>query len=1025
MSEFCFKDDTEGSVSSGVTPRPPRPDSDHWEYLRPFFMDGDPAAAGRHPFDLVTWKKSDAIIKGWKNGKEEIIFEQREVEFPDFYSDNAVKMIAQKYFRGRLGTPQRETSLKQVIGRVAKTLTKWGVDQGYFSKSDAVIFENELTYILLFQMASFNSPVWFNVGIADKPQCSACFINSIEDSMDSIIDFVHRETNIFKRGSGSGANFSNLRSSKEQLSGGGYASGPVSFMKGFDAMAGVIKSGGKTRRAAKMAILDTDHPDIREFIWCKAHEEKKAKLLRQHGILKTFDEVQNGVFYQNANNSVRATDGFMKAVENGGMWTLKGRVDPVREDVNAKELFHEICQAAWECGDPGMQFDDNINLWHTTPASGRQRASNPCSEFMYLDDTSCNLASINLVKFRKADGTFDIEAFNHVVDIMLLAQEIIVDGSAYPTEAIMMNSHQHRPLGLGYLNLGMYLALEGVPYDSEAGRTLAAGITALMHGRAYHDSARFAERVGQPFPAMLDGFDAIDATDKKSGVINLATMENTNRNAVLKVLKQHQNATKVLIDHAREVGGGIYAKEHALFLKAMEEISLALVMAEKVGVRNSQVSLLAPTGTISYFMDAETTGIEPQTMWGGLKNLAGGGVLFFVNPSVGRVLSNLGYKPEEVAAIIEYMKTTSGRVHGAPHLNREHYAIFDTALGYSNSQLGVKDEGVINVMGHIKMMAAVQPFLSGAISKTVNMPESATVEDFEKVYMTAWKSGLKAVALYRDGCKAVQPLNAVTKKDEEKEEEEVEEEYDDQPHDIDDYVAVRWPLPDERPAVTHKFKVGDVEGYFTVGMYPDTNRPGEIFIMVAKEGSFLSGVLDAFATSISLNLQHGVPLQVLINKFKGLNFEPRGFSGYTGPEPELKMVTSIIDYIFKWLEERFLKGKTVRVSVPLLHIEARAPQYHTEAPTSGKADLSNANFATHNFEESDEDCDCDGNCEDCDCSEEESEEEVQKVENGTHAEVDPAKSELTGDLCPLCGGFLRRTGTCKTCTNCKETTGCG
>lgn len=955
--------------------------SEDWDFVKAVFtLRGEKL---QHPFNDINWVRRDAIIT---KGNGDIVFEQRGVEFPDYYSQNAVNIITQKYFRGRLDTPEREVSLRQVVSRVASTIANWGWQQGYFTKNDRVVFEYELTHILVRQMAAFNSPVWFNVGHENEPQCSACFINSVGDSMDSILDLAVREGNIFKRGSGAGANLSNIRSGREGLSTGGRASGPVSFMRGWDAFAGAIKSGGKTRRAAKMVILDDDHLDLEEFINCKALEEKKAKLLMQHGLIKTFDEIQNSVFFQNANNSVRVHDEFMLAVQTDGDWVLRGRKDDTKHTVRAKDIFRQIAEAAWECGDPGMQFDDTINGWHTAPHTDRQRGTNPCSEYCYIDDTACNLSSINLVKFLRDDGTFDQEAYLHTVDIMLLAQEIIVDGSSYPTPRIAYLSHRHRTLGLGYTNLGMLLALKGLPYDSDEGRAYAAAVTALMHGRAYSASAAFAHRIGEGFPAATEG-------------IGLES----NSKALLNVISKHSAAAQEMVTNAKRLGS-FYKDNEALFDAAVSHCNNAYILVRQHGARNAQVTLLAPTGTISFFMDSDTTGIEPAIGWIAFKALAGGGNMTIALDGVQQVLRNLGYSEKHVAEIFDYITKTNGRIVGAPVLEEKHYPVFDTAFGYSNGD--IKGERAISPVGHVKMMAAVQPFLSGAISKTVNMPESATVEDIEAIYMLAWKLGVKCIALYRDNCKAVQPLTTTIAEPEGDEEmEETEEGSDHLPSDIDGYVAARWPMPVERPAVNTKLTLGGIDCYLTVGLYPDTNRPGELFVKVSKQGSLLSGVMDAFAVSVSLLLQHGIPLERLVRKFKGMKFEPNGLTGYPGREPELKTAESFIDWIFKWMEQRFLYGETVTVPVTKLYINSPSPELAETSPTSAPAEFDH-DSAPYRY---------------------------RTAAPPLVAEVAPVvvehakahKATMTGDVCTECGSLMKRTGACKTCVSCGANTGCG
>jgi ribonucleoside-diphosphate reductase alpha chain len=804
---------------------------------------------GVHPYDTVRWERRTARITG-ADGR--VVFEQEGVEVPEFWSQTATNIVAQKYFHGRLGTEGREYSVKQLISRVVDTLTSWGIEGGYFADEDsAEAFAQELTHLLLYQMASFNSPVWFNVGVEPHPQCSACFINSLKDSMESILDLAKVEGMLFKFGSGTGTNFSVLRSSREPLAGGGVASGPVSFMRGFDAFAGVIKSGGKTRRAAKMVILNVDHPDIVAFIKCKAEEEKKAHALIAAGYPAGF-EVEGGAYdsvqYQNANHSVRVTDEFMRAVEEDGWWETRAvTTGEVLGRYRARELMRMMAEAAWVCGDPGIQYDTTINRWHTCKASGRINASNPCSEYMFLDDTACNLASLNLMKFVDEEGVFNVEAFTHAVDTLILAQEIIVDFAHYPTPKIAANSHEYRTLGLGYANLGALLMAEGLPYDSEEGRALAAAITALMTGRAYWQSARIAEAMG-PFP----GYEA-------------------NREPMLEVIAMHRDAAH------RLPARGIPTPLRQAAVAVWDE---ALALGQRVGFRNAQVTVLAPTGTIGFMMDCDTTGIEPDLALVKVKRLVGGGTIKIVNNTVPRALKKLGYSEEEREAILAHIEKT-GTAEGAPYLKEEHLPVFDCAFK------AVGGTRFISPMGHLRMMGAVQPFISGAISKTVNVPEETTPEEIERLYMEGWKLGLKAVAVYRDNCKGSQPLAAgggeaaaATAKE---------------------FRPVRRKLPDERVAITHKFSVEGQEGYVTVGLYED-GTPGELFITMAKEGSTLSGVMDAFATAISLTLQYGVPLEFLVNKFSHVRFEPSGWTN----NPQIPYAKSIIDYIFRWLASKFL-----------------------------------------------------------------------------------------------------------------------
>src|SRR6266540_2890994 len=778
--------------------------------------------AGRDPFDEIEWETRDAFIPG----KDKPVFEQKGVEFPKFWSQTATNIVAQKYFRGRMTSPERERSVKQMIGRVVDTISAWGRKDGYFATDEeADTFEAELKAILVNQLASFNSPVWFNVGFEEKPQCSACFILSIEDSMDSILDWIRREGVIFRGGSGSGVNLSRLRSSKEQLSKGGYASGPVSFMRGADASAGTIKSGGKTRRAAKMVVLDVDHPDIDEFIWCKAHEERKARVLEAAGYDMSLDSADwASIQYQNANNSVRVTDAFMEAVEADAEWNLTARTDgTVVDTVKARALLKDMAEAAWQCADPGVQYDTTINNWHTLPNTSRINASNPCSEYMSIDDSACNLASLNLMKFRREDGELDVEAFAHAVDVMFLAQEIAVGNSSYPTPEIERNAKAFRQLGLGYANLGALLMARGLPYDSDEGRAYAAAITALMTGRAYRKSAEVAARMG-PFAGYQQ-----------------------NAAAMIGVIAKHRAAVGNIQD-----SDVIPADLLTACRQAWDD---ALNLGEVNGYRNAQAVVTAPTGTISFMMDCDTTGIEPDFSLVKSKKLVGGGEITIVNKSVPMALEKLGYAPTEVEEIVAFVDERN-TVVGAPFLKGEAYPVFDCAVG----------DRAIHYMGHVKMMGAVQPFISGAISKTVNLPEEATVEDVAQLFVESWKLGVKAIAIYRDNCKVAQPLSG--KKD----------------GGAQETLASALPpapltqrrrLPDDRVEVGRKFRVGEYEGYIHVGLYED-GTPGDIFVDIAKEGTTLAGLMNSIMISVSLGLQYGVPLEVYVSKFSHMRFEPSG-----------------------------------------------------------------------------------------------------------------------------------------------------
>ena len=800
------------------------------------------------PFDAVEWEHRSAVITGEKG---EVVFEQHDVEIPKAWSQLATSVVVSKYFRGLLGSPEREHSVRQLIGRVVRTIRGWGEGQGYFATpADADNFTAELTHLLVEQKASFNSPVWFNVGIEPRPQCSACFILSVDDTMESILGWYRNEGIIFKGGSGSGVNLSRIRSAKEKLAGGGTASGPVSFMKAADASAGVIKSGGKTRRAAKMVVLNTDHPDILDFICCKEEEEKKAWALIDAGYDSSLDGPAYGsVFFQNANNSVRATDAFMRAVEENGDWqTRYVKTGEVANTYKARDLLHMIAEATHVCGDPGMQFDTTINAWHTCPNSGRINASNPCSEYMHLDNSACNLASLNLMKFVSDGGEFDVAAFRHAVDVMITAQDIIVDNSSYPTPEITANAKAYRELGLGYANLGALLMSLGLPYDSEGGRQFAAAVTSLMCGEAYAQSARISAQMG-PFAGYT-----------------------INRDPMLEVIGKHRScAHKIdpayvpldLLSAARQVWDDAYG------------------LGRQVGVRNSQVTVLAPTGTIAFMMDCDTTGVEPDIALVKYKKLVGGGMLKIVNNTVPRALKRLGYESKDVQAIVEYIDDHD-TIEGAPELKDEHLAVFDCAFK------AAQGSRAIHHLGHLRMMGAVQPFISGAISKTINMPNAAKVEDIMDAYLEAWHLGVKAVAIYRDGCKRTQPLNTARQ---EKKAVAVQAEF----------RPVRRRLPQDCRSLRHKFDIAGHEGYIHVGQYDD-GTPGEIFIKIAKEGSTISGLMDTIGILASMALQYGVPLEVLVSKFSHVRFEPSGFT----KNPEIPIAKSLIDYIFRFLGTRFL-----------------------------------------------------------------------------------------------------------------------
>ncbi len=814
---------------------------------------------GVHPYDEIEWELREAKI-GTDDGK--VFFEQQDVEFPKTWSQLATNVVVSRYFRGRQGSPERERSVKQMVSRVADTMARWGLDGGYFTTDEeAEVFRLELTHLLVFQKAAFNSPVWFNVGVKEHPQCSACFILSVKDDMESILEWIKEEGMIFKGGSGSGINLSSIRSSKEQLSGGGFASGPVSFMRGADASAGSIKSGGTTRRAAKMVILNVDHPDIVEFIHSKEVEEKKAWALGEQGYDMSLNgEAWKSIQFQNANNSIRVTDDFMQAVLRDREFQTKAVMTGETIDTfKARDVLRQIAEAAWVCGDPGMQYDTTVNAWHTCPNAGRINGSNPCSEYMHLDNSACNLASINLMKFLRTDGSFDVPAYKKAIDVMILAQEIAVGFSSYPTPSITKNAKAFRELGLGYANLGALLMAWGLPYDSDAGRAVAASITAILTGEAYAESARIASVVG-PY----EGFEA-------------------NKEAQINVIAKHKY-------HVDMIDRKLVSGE--LFRAAEESWSDALHLTKQHGVRNSQMSVLAPTGTISFLMDCDTTGIEPDIALVKYKNLVGGGVMKIVNNTVPLALKKLSYNDKQIEEIIAYTNE-QGTIEGAPHLQEGHLPVFDCAFQPVNGKR------FIHYSGHIKMMGATQPFISGAISKTVNMPKDATVEDIMDVYIEGWKLGLKALAIYRDGSKRTQPLSTKN---------------DDKEQKLQGSIAVtrsvRRRLPDERQSITHKFSIAGHEGYLIVGLYDD-KTPGEIFVTMAKQGSTISGLMDAFATSVSIGMQYGVPLKTLVNKFSHMRFEPSGFTG----NADIPIAKSIVDYIFRWMAKKFLPTEEVHEAI--------------------------------------------------------------------------------------------------------------
>ena len=847
---------------------------------------------GVHPYDEVTWERRDVVMTNWRDGS--INFEQRGVEFPESWSVNAANIVTTKYFRGAVGTPEREWSLRQLIDRVVDTYRTAGEEYGYFATpADAEVFAHELTWMLLHQVFSFNSPVWFNVGTPSPQQVSACFILSVDDSMDSILDWYKEEGRIFQGGSGAGVNLSRIRSSKELLSSGGTASGPVSFMRGADASAGTIKSGGATRRAAKMVILDVDHPDIEEFVATKAREEDKIRALRDAG----FDMDLGGadivsVQYQNANNSVRVSDEFMTAVENGGGFDLRGRLDgQTIETIDAKKLFRTISQAAWECADPGLQYDDTINDWHTCPETGRITASNPCSEYLHLDNSSCNLASLNLMKFLRADGGFEVEKFVKSVEFVITAMDISICFADFPTEKIGETTRAYRQLGIGYANLGALLMASGLPYDSEQGREVSAAITSLMTGTAYRRSAELAGIVG-PY----DGY-ARNAEPHK------------------RVMRKHAAANDA-IKPTGTVGTAVQRE-------ATKQWTLGNKLGDKHGWRNSQASVLAPTGTIGLMMDCDTTGVEPDLALVKFKKLVGGGSMQIVNQTVPRALRSLGYPEEQVEAIVEHI-ADHGHVVDAPGLKPEHYPVFDCAMG----------ERSIAPMGHVRMMAAVQPFISGAISKTVNMPEQATVEDVEKIYFEGWKLGLKALAIYRDNCKVGQPLSAAKKNKSTVETQAPAAEPEKVVEKVVEYRPVRKRLPKKRPSETISFSVGGAEGYLTASSYPDDGL-GEVFLKMSKQGSTLAGVMDAFSVAISIGLQYGVPLETYVSKFTNMRFEPAGMTD----DPDVRMAASVMDYIFRRLALDFLPYDR-RAELGIFTATERAAQLAAEAEAEASgADL--------------------------------------------------------------------------------------
>jgi len=891
--------------------------------------------SGRDPFEEVAWETRSAIIA---NDKGELVFEQRDVEVPAFWSQQATNIVVSKYFRGPLKPKPgefRESSVRQLIGRVVDTIADWAKGGGYFaSDADLLGFRDDLKHLLLYQKAAFNSPVWFNCGVEPHPQCSACFINSVDDTLESILTLAKTEGMLFKFGSGTGTNLSSLRSSRESLAGGGTASGPVSFMKGYDAFAGVIKSGGKTRRAAKMVILNAEHPDVVDFITCKVDEEKKAWALIDAGYDGSFNgTAYSSVFFQNSNNSVRVPDDFMRAVLDNGTWQTRAVTDGHPMDsYKARDLMRMIAEATHVCGDPGMQFDTTINEWHTCPNSDRINASNPCSEYMFLNDSACNLASINLMRFVDDGGEFDVAGFRAAVDTLIIAQEILIDNASYPTRAIEKNSHDYRPLGLGYANLGALLMSRGLPYDGDAGRHYAAAITALMTGEAYASSARISRDHGGPFAGYQ-----------------------RNREPFLRVMRKHRDAMK-------DISAGFVPD--GLFEAAAESWDEAVELGEQFGYRNAQTTVLAPTGTIGFMMDCDTTGIEPDIALVKYKKLVDGGLLKIVNQSVPGALTRLGYPEPQVKAIIDYIDEME-TIEGAPHLREKDLPVFDCAFKPARGSRAIQH------MGHIRMMGAAQPFISGAISKTVNVPRDATVEDISQAYIESWRLGVKAIAIYRDGSKRTQPLNTSRDKAPGSK---AEARVVAQP--------VRRKLPDERQAITHKFEIAGHEGYITIGLYED-GTPGEIFLVMAKEGSTISGFADAFAQAVSYALQYGVPLQVLVDKFSHVRFEPAGMT----KNPQVRIAKSIVDYVFRWLATKFLSAEA---------------QYW--AGVNGRENSTSAEPAD---------------------TAEQLTLPPMGIEAGRRGSAFAAiQNQEDAPPCTTCGSIMVRSGSCYKCVNCGSTSGC-
>jgi len=911
---------------------------------------------GVHPYEEVVWEQRDSRITNYRDGS--VAFEQLGVEVPSTWSVNATNILAQKYFRGTLGLPERETSLKQVADRVVDTITAWGIKDGYFvDNEEAEVFSDELKHLIIHQKAAFNSPVWFNIGVKDVPQqASACFILAVEDKMSSILNWYTEEGVIFKGGSGAGVNLSKIRASEELLNGGGTASGPVSFMRGADASAGTIKSGGKTRRAAKMVMLDVDHPDIEHFIWCKAHEEKKARALADAGFDMSLDGSDiTSIQYQNANNSVRVSDEFMQAVLDDADWDLIARADgAVVRTVKARALFRQFAEAAWECADPGMQFDTTINDWHTSSNTDRINGSNPCSEYMHIDNSACNLASLNLMKFIDDEETFDVEGYKAAIEVVFTAQEILVGNADYPTKPIGENSVKFRQLGLGYANLGALLMANGLPYDSDAGRAWAGALTALMTGHAYATSAKTSSRMG-PHAGYHE-----------------------NQEPMLRVLRKHQAA-------ASEINEELVPTE--LLCAAQEAWDEAVELAETHGVRNAQATVLAPTGTIGLLMDCDTTGVEPDLGLVKTKKLVGGGTMSIVNQTVTRALGKLGYNDGEAAEIVAYINENMS-ILGAPHIKPEHLPVFACSMG----------DNTIHYLGHVKMMGAVQPFISGAISKTVNMPEDVSVEDIEQIHIDAWQLGVKAVAIYRDNCKVAQPLST-TKKDDDDEPvvgglqariTELESALAHAKATAGDAVvvgAVRERLPRRRASSTFSFRVADCEGYVTVGEYED-GRPGEVFIKVSKQGSTLAGIMDAFSISISLGLQHGVPLATYVRKYSNMRFEPAGITD----DADLRIATSLVDYMFRRLALDYLT-LAEREELGVLSSSER-----TQPTLPGVEELSTETVGIQA--------------------------PAQPIEMSSAPSTLARPEQRDAPYCYSCGDMMQRAGSCYVCSSCGTTSGC-